>query len=1029
MHFSPPRTLYIYIYSRFKWIHGFIGLSSTFFAIIIANHIFKDENFLIFGSVVDELWLKWLLQIGSMVLYFLIPYIIRLIVKDYRKTKKQEDPSQSEPGNPSKPKNPGNPSPSDDRLDSFYDNATKYAFLIILIIIVLVLIYAIFKTLFPFIQNILQDNPTRPIEALFDLISVVLLVVAAILGIIALIIAAIKMIVIQIKSIPKSPHPANSEEQDKRTDNLSNIITIAVFIVSVILTIYFAKENGNPSTIDAFINWMVDGNYVVLPLTLLVLTAIGIVVIKMYKSLFKILWTPNKFDAITERATKIIKTIIDIVLAAFESVLKFVKFIPSFFNSLSEIVLDDEDDDVDNEKKSDENKKTDHVEAKSDKKKKKVLKACSIAAFCFALVSFKATADGLAKYVFSKDNALIAYLLSFGIQAFLFMLNLQLPTFIPKIYQNYKEHKALTDQETEKKASYIETKKSCSWKIATSVFMCVILTLTSSIFSFVFICTEAYSGTRYIDANYALSKTYSEVLSDANEYVNEYIKYSQIEVGEALTALINAHTKLNSSSSASPIASTTPSPTPSPSPSPTPDPNTPDPDASPSPTPTPDYSTLSSSDLVNKYKEYEEQIVIFEDQRIIEESGLADLFEKYRKVGSLPYYEQVKEFTDEIDAIDKQIYNIESEMSKIKNLMDRIDSLIISNLLAEILQPFPDINVLNEHIETLNDYVVSMDNAQYNSSAYADVIREAQRLKIAISSYITLIELQGNYAETAAPSETPSPSATPSASPAGSPSTSPSASPAGSPSASPSASPTSLPSNSPTAIPSETPTPESIASLFDRLTEEIEIPMQIVETEEPAITSSGNTPTGSSATLSPSATASATPTESPTEEPFVDANNDGYDDNDVAAWTDSWEERLQALEMVLRQLPSYTANDTDGMVLRQFRGCTANDSADPSASANTNASADTKTYNENILTGFDPQEKANKISDMMRKNLADINLMERAFIKLFFDEYNGLAVGSFVFAFFCDLSAMIAGLIIFFMEKKYDSNPSSPPRK
>lgn len=55
----------------------------------------------------------------------------------------------------------------------------------------------------------------------------------------------------------------------------------------------------------------------------------------------------------------------------------------------------------------------------------------TVAAFCFAIVSWMATARGLQAYVFSGGAE--ATLISFGVQSILFVFNLRLPFLIEKI--------------------------------------------------------------------------------------------------------------------------------------------------------------------------------------------------------------------------------------------------------------------------------------------------------------------------------------------------------------------------------------------------------------------------------------------------------------------------------------------------------------------------------------------------------------------------------------------------------------------
>ena len=61
----------------------------------------------------------------------------------------------------------------------------------------------------------------------------------------------------------------------------------------------------------------------------------------------------------------------------------------------------------------------------------------SVSAFCFAIMSWYATANGLRNYVFNGD-AWQAYLISFAIQAILFVLNLKLPGLQEERWQEGK---------------------------------------------------------------------------------------------------------------------------------------------------------------------------------------------------------------------------------------------------------------------------------------------------------------------------------------------------------------------------------------------------------------------------------------------------------------------------------------------------------------------------------------------------------------------------------------------------------------
>ena len=69
-----------------------------------------------------------------------------------------------------------------------------------------------------------------------------------------------------------------------------------------------------------------------------------------------------------------------------------------------------------------------------------------VAAFCFAIISWIATAQGLQEYVFN-GKAWQSMLISFGIQSILFVFNLKLPEYfrqigesIPSNNRQYKKY-------------------------------------------------------------------------------------------------------------------------------------------------------------------------------------------------------------------------------------------------------------------------------------------------------------------------------------------------------------------------------------------------------------------------------------------------------------------------------------------------------------------------------------------------------------------------------------------------------------
>lgn len=139
-----------------------------------------------------------------------------------------------------------------------------------------------------------------------------------------------------------------------------------------------------------------------------------------------------------------------------------------------------------------------------------------VSAFCFAIMSWYATANGLRNYVFNGD-AWQAYLISFAIQAILFVLNLKLPGF------------------------YNDCKKSDGKKGNMRAYLLVVFyglnMFASSFFSYVYIADTSYSKTKEIDADYSLRKEFLSVLDEADIYVSEFSKLTRLIISDRLSEL------------------------------------------------------------------------------------------------------------------------------------------------------------------------------------------------------------------------------------------------------------------------------------------------------------------------------------------------------------------------------------------------------------------------------------------------------------------------------------------------------------
>ncbi len=136
----------------------------------------------------------------------------------------------------------------------------------------------------------------------------------------------------------------------------AKVDTVPLYALSAILDIivcYLAyKFTG--VTIDSFYNLLNDGRYLVLPLFILFIGIAFVIFLRLTHATLlllvemksdnvkEFLKKVNDKARITERVTEIVKELIDIVLDSIIMVLKFVTFIPNFFDALYSFVLEDE---------------------------------------------------------------------------------------------------------------------------------------------------------------------------------------------------------------------------------------------------------------------------------------------------------------------------------------------------------------------------------------------------------------------------------------------------------------------------------------------------------------------------------------------------------------------------------------------------------------------------------------------------------------------------------------------------------------
>ncbi len=158
---------------------------------------------------------------------------------------------------------------------------------------------------------------------------------------------------------------------------------------------------------------------------------------------------------------------------------------------------------------------------------KESIKIISVAAFCFSIVSCITTATGLGEFVFTDSQAWQAGLISFSIQSMLFIFNLRLPEYCSIIGKNIQSSKKIIDG---LKRIFV---KGLFLLLYGSVLV------SSSLFSFVYIFDSSYLNRdiSYIDADIKLTNEYNKALKETKEYIDEYLKVSEISMGAKLSEL------------------------------------------------------------------------------------------------------------------------------------------------------------------------------------------------------------------------------------------------------------------------------------------------------------------------------------------------------------------------------------------------------------------------------------------------------------------------------------------------------------
>ncbi len=294
-----------------------------------------------------------------------------------------------------------------------------------------------------------------------------------------------------------------SEEERKRLQDADSLL-VCIAAAAGICAIGASKMSEkmtleNLQTMLQKGDWLAGVLYIV---TIIVAVFITTLIVRNVMERFKAIGTEEnrkKIQASTNRIgrkiNRIISKIADIILGTFESTLDFVMFVPGFLGYMNEMIGGKEN----REKEDGEDKQGRGSEQKRDPG----IKAMKIAALCFAMVSWHATAQGLKTYVFTSDYAeWQAYAISFAIQAILFVLSLELPSYQKRL----------------KKSGGGGSKRRTL--VGVWAFYFVIL-FCSSLFSFFYITDEVYESTQYEKGTVVLKKQYKETAAETIQYVTE----------------------------------------------------------------------------------------------------------------------------------------------------------------------------------------------------------------------------------------------------------------------------------------------------------------------------------------------------------------------------------------------------------------------------------------------------------------------------------------------------------------------------
>lgn len=351
-----------------------------------------------------------------------------------------------------------------------------------------------------------------------------------------------------------------------------------------------------------------------------------------------------------------------------------------------------------------------------------------VAAFAFAIISWKATATGLSEYVFGPgwQSAIV----SFAIQAILFVFNLKLPFYFNRIGENTPGREKKKYRYGAKKGTEKETYKTTAFQKVIIIFYIAVL-CSSSFFSFVYICNyvvyEHQSG--YVDDNIILASSYREILNDTDDYITEDTQAMQILASKLLGELQDKYPVVDSNKD----------------------------------------NSVSKEDLENAVNEAQDACDIAKEEYEMAKDD-ADAFKEEKdsyadsRNGTTWHdrqdeweekYETAKEdwktAVGDRDSGKKNYEDAKIALTKAQNALKNYkdsQETVIAKFLLEMLKADADPNVLKEYISKLNSMIVELGTDVDVVDNYGELVATTQTLTVVVNDYISLVQAASNDDDT-----------------------------------------------------------------------------------------------------------------------------------------------------------------------------------------------------------------------------------------------------------------------------------------